>query len=449
MTAAGRAEAEGQPAGPAMLAVGRRFSPALAAYLALSRLAGPLAGRWLVRRAGQGREDPGRFGERLGRPAAARPAGRLVWLHGASAGEAVSLVPLAEELVRQGAVSCLLTAGTVAAARRLDGALPAGCLHQYAPLDTATAVRGFFDHWRPDLAIRAESELWPRTLVETARRGVPMLLVNARVSGRSARRWAWAPGMARALLGLFARIEAQDAESAARLVAMGAEPGRVRAGGSLKAAVAAPACDPAALEAARAAVAGRPVWLAASTHAPEEEVAGEAHRMVARTLPGLLTVIAPRHPERGAAVAAALRGRGLRVARRALGEAPRAETEIWLADTLGEMGLWLRLAPVAFIGGSLAAAGGHTPFEAAALGAAVLHGPRTGNLATDYAALDTAGGARVVADAAGLAGAVAELLGAEAARSAMAGAARAVRRRRALDVVALAAEALTLVETRR
>lgn len=446
MSVAGRAAG---PAGAETPAMARRFSPGLAGYLAFSRLAGPLAGRWLVRRAAQGREDPERLGERLGRPGTARPAGRLIWMHGASAGEAVSLVPLAEELVRQGAVSCLLTAGTVAAARRLDGELPAEGLHQYAPVDTATAVRGFFDHWRPDLAIRAESELWPRTLVETARRGVPMLLVNARVSGRSARRWAWAPGMARALLGLFARIEAQDAESAARIVAMGAEPGRVRAGGSLKAAVAAPACDLAALEAARAAVAGRPVWLAASTHAPEEEVAGEAHRIVARTLPGLLTVIAPRHPERGAAVAAALRGRGLKVARLALGEALRAETEIWLADTLGEMGLWLRLAPVAFIGGSLAAAGGHTPFEAAALGAAVLHGPRTGNLATDYAALDTAGGARVVTNAAELAGAVAELLGSEASRSAMAGAAREVRRRRAPDVVALATEVLALVETRR
>ena len=423
-------------------------SPALALYLGASRLVGLLAHPWLARRAARGREDPARLGERLGRAGRARPEGRLVWLHGASAGEAVSLLPLAAELSGKGGARCLLTAGTVAAARRLAGALPEGCLHQYAPVDTAAAVRAFLDHWRPDAAVWAESELWPRLMVETARRGVPMLLVNARISGLSAARWARVPDMARALVGLFRRIDAQDRESAARFVALGAAPGRVREAGSLKAAAPPPGCDPAELAAARRAVAGRPVWLAASTHAPEEEIAAEAHVMAARALPGLLMVIVPRHPDRGEPIAAELGRRGLRVARRARGEVPGVETDVWLADTLGEMGLWLRLAPVAFIGGSLAPVGGHTPFEAAALGAAILHGPRTESFGPAYDALDAAGGAKGVGDAGELADAVVALLGSEAARRQMAGAAAAARARLAPDVAALAAQVLAMATER-
>ncbi|MFQ5565600.1 MAG: 3-deoxy-D-manno-octulosonic acid transferase, partial [Paracoccaceae bacterium] len=198
-------------------------SPALAAYLAASRLAGP-ATRWLLlRRTAGGREDPGRLGERLGRAGVARPEGRLVWLHGASVGEALSMLPLITELRRQAPeATILVTTGTVTSARRMAEELPEGCIHQFVPVDTALAVRRFLRHWRPDLALWVESEFWPRLMVETARRGTPMMLVNARVSARSARRWAMARRMVAALVRLFRRIVTQDARTVARLVAMGA-----------------------------------------------------------------------------------------------------------------------------------------------------------------------------------------------------------------------------------
>ncbi len=422
-------------------------SPALAVYLAASRLAGPLAHWLLARRMADGREDPLRLGERLGRAGVVRPEGRLIWLHGASVGEALSMLPLIAELRRQAPeATVLVTTGTVTSARRMAELLPEGCIHQFVPVDTHGAVRRFLDHWRPDLAIWVESEFWPGLMVATARRGTPMMLVNARVSARSARRWAMARGMAAALVRLFRRIVTQDAETAARLVAMGADPKRVRKGGNLKALIPAPGCDAAELEALRTTLAGRPVWLAASTHAPEEAAVAEAHRVVARAMPGLLTILAPRHPERGEAIAEALTGQGLTVVRRSQGEVPGPETDLWLADTLGEMGLWLRLAPVAFIGGSIAARGGHNPFEPAALGAAILHGPQTGNFAPAYAALARVGGAQSVADEVEMGVALAALLGSETARRKMTDAAEAALRRLAPKVAALAREALALIE---
>jgi 3-deoxy-D-manno-octulosonic-acid transferase len=425
-------------------------SPALAVYLAASRLAGPLAHWLLARRMAAGREDPLRLGERLGRAGVARPegrsGGRLIWLHGASVGEALSMLPLIAEVRRQAPqMTCLVTTGTVTSARRMAELLPEGCIHQFVPVDTSGAVRRFLDHWRPDLALWIESEFWPGLMVAVARRATPMMLVNARVSARSARRWARVPGMAAVLVRLFRRIVTQDAETVARLVAMGADPGRVREGGNLKALIPVPGCDAGELEALRAALAGRPVWLAASTHAPEEEVVAKAHRVAARSLPGLLTILAPRHAERGGEIAALLAGQGLAVVRRSRGEAPGPETQVWLADTLGEMGLWFRLAPVAFIGGSIVARGGHNPFEPAALGAAILHGPSSGNFAPAYAALAGAGGARSVADGAEMGAAVAALLESAAARRAMTDAARSACKRLAPDVAALAREALGLM----
>jgi len=276
-----------------------------------------------------------------------------------------------------------------------------------------------------------------------------MMLVNARVSARSARRWGWVPGMAAVLVRSFRRIVTQDAETAARLVAMGADPGRVREGGNLKALIPAPSCDAAELEALRERLAGRPVWLAASTHAPEEEAVAEAHRLAAESVPGLLTILAPRHPERGGAISLALTGQGMTVARRSRGEVPGPETQIWLSDTLGEMGLWLRLAPVVFVGGSIAALGGHNPFEPASLGAAILHGPSSGNFAPVYAALSEAGGARGAADGAALGAAVAALLGSAKTRRAMTDAAESVCRELAPNVAELAREALALIEAGR
>jgi 3-deoxy-D-manno-octulosonic-acid transferase len=337
-----------------------------------------------------------------------------------------------------------MTTGTVSSARRMAEALPPGVLHQFAPVDTRSAVRRFLGHWRPDLGIWVESELWPRLVFETARAGVPMALVNARLSAASLRRWQRLPGMARRLMGSFRAILAQDRETVAGLAALGVG---ARFAGNLKALVDAPGCDPDALAGAQAALGGRPAWLAASTHAGEEaQVIRAQAAQAARGGPGApLLILAPRHPERGDEVAALLAGAGLRHVRRSAGGVPGPETEVWLADTLGEMGLWYRLAPVAFVGGSLVPAGGHTPFEPVTLGSAVLHGPEVANFAPAYAALDAGGGALAVGDAAALAEAVARLLAAPAEAAALSERARAIHAGLKPDVAAIAGELLGLM----
>lgn len=396
------------------------MSIALSLYRAVAAIAAPAARMLLRRRLARGKEDPARVAERMGHAGAPRPPGPLVWLHGASVGESLSLLTLIEAL---GAVRpdlrVLMTTGTVTSAQLMAARLPPHAIHQYVPLDVGPAVARFLDHWRPDLAIWAESELWPRLVTDTRARGVPMALVNARMSAGSARNWGrFAPGMARALLGAFDAIGAQDDAIAARLAGLGARPPVVT--GTLKGGVAPPDL-PEARAAMAQACAGRPVWLAASTHEGEEALVAEAHRIAAACIPGLLTLIAPRHPGRGPAIAAAL---GPGVSRRGAGALPGPGDDIHILDTLGEMGAWLRLAPVAFIGGSLVPVGGHNPHEPAALGAAILHGAHTANFAPDFTALDAAGGAlRVGAD---LGDAVARLLVDAPARAAMAAAARAV-----------------------
>lgn len=423
--------------------------PSLALYLLASRLAGGVAPMLLRRRAGRGREDPVRMGERLGRPGVRRPGGRLVWLHGASVGESLSMLPLIAELRRADAdLAVLVTSGTVTSARRMQALLPPDAIHQFVPVDTAGAVRAFLRHWRPDLAIWVESELWPRLMVETAALGTPMMLVNARMSDKAARRWSRLPGMSARLVRLFTSVLTQDEETRRRLLALGAESSRVRVAGNLKVAIPPPAAESGALTAMSAAVAGRPVWLAASTHPPEEDVVAEAHRAAARALPGLLTILAPRHPERAGEVASLLAP--LAVRRRSTEGLPDPETEVFLADTLGEMGLWLRLAPVTFVGGSIAPMGGHNPFEAAALGSAILHGPSTQNFGPGYAALDGRGAARLAPDAASLAQAISALLTEDGApaRSALTAAARTVLHDLTPDVAAIAAQALALMASR-
>ncbi len=419
-------------------------SPALAAYMLASRLADPLALPILRRRMGRGKEDAARLTERLGRAGLPRPAGRLVWLHGASVGEATSALPLIAALRGQVDAAILLTTGTVTSARRMAGALPPGALHQFVPVDTHRAVRRFLDHWRPDLAVWIESELWPRLVLETARRGVPMALVNARLSAVSFRRWRRLPAMARRLLGSFRAILAQDGETVGRLAALGAE---ARFAGNLKALVTVPDCDADDLCAIRGALGRRPVWLAASTHAGEEAGVLAAQAALARDgrLRRPLLILAPRHPERGDEVARLVSGAGLADLRRSAGGLPGGETDVWLADTLGEMGLWYRLAPVSFVGGSLVPAGGHTPFEPVQLGSAVLHGPHVANFAPAYAALDGGGGAVAVEDAATLSAAVARLLADPASAEDLRGRARSVHDGLKPDVAAIAAELAALM----
>jgi 3-deoxy-D-manno-octulosonic-acid transferase len=379
----------------------------LGLYLALSRRAGSVARRLLRRRAAQGKEDPSRLPERMGLAGAPRPEGRLAWFHAASVGEAASLLELLRRVeTGRPDLTCLVTTVTVTSAQLLAARLPARAIHQFAPLDVAPWVERFLDHWRPDLAVWTESELWPAALAATHRRGAPMLLINARISAKSYKRWRWAGGMARALLRRFDRILAQDDLAAEHFARLGAAPGRIEVTGSLKEGAAPLGHDEAERVRVARALAGRPVWLAASTHPGEEEVVLAAHARARRALPMLALILAPRHPVRGDGLAEMLRARGLVVAQRSRGEPVTPDTDVYLADTLGEMGLWYRVAAVSFVGGSLVEVGGHNPFEPALLGSAILHGPHVRNFADGYGRLGAAQAAALVRDESELASAL-------------------------------------------
>ena len=395
-------------------------------YRSLTAAAAPLVVRYLNQRCRRGKEDGARLGERFGVASASRPPAPLVWVHAASVGESSSVLALIERILSdRPAIEILMTTGTVAAARLVQSRLPHRARHQFVPVDVPHAVERFLDHWHPDLAIWVESELWPNLVLATHRRGIPTLLANARLSARSLARWRMLPGLVHPVLRAFALALAQDDVQAERFRQLGARP--VASVGDLKAAAAPLAADPAGLEDLQNQIGARPVWLAASTHQGEEEIAAGAHVRIARdragVSPDLLTIIAPRHPVRGPAIAKMLCARGLRVARRSSGEAIAGDTDIYLADTLGELGLFYRLAGIAFIGGSLARKGGHNPFEAARLDCAVLHGPDMSNCAAMAGELDDAGAALTVSDAASLANAVALLLDDPAERAARAEAA--------------------------
>jgi 3-deoxy-D-manno-octulosonic-acid transferase len=381
--------------------------PAL--YRGLTAAAAPFVVVYLKARRRRGKEDHTRFAERLGVAGRQRPKGPLVWVHAASIGEATSVLALVERMLEERpGLQILLTTGTVAAARLLEPRLPRGARHQFVPADLPGAVTRFLDHWRPDLALWVESELWPNLVLMTRRRNIPMLLLNARLSARSHARWrAWA-GLARPMLASFSLCLAQDNIQGARFRELGAT--RVASVGDLKSAAKTLPADAGALDELRRRVAGRPCWLAASTHPGEDEIAMTVHHRVAGEHPGLLTIIAPRHPVRGDAIAALAESRRLQVARRSQNEAIGDATEIYLADTFGELGLFYSLAGIAFVGGSLVDKGGHNPFEAARLDCAVLLGPHTANCAAMAEALTEIGAAERVADADSLSRAVARLL---------------------------------------
>lgn len=376
-------------------------------YGLASRLLLRPAYRRAARRLGEQGVPAARQRERLGEASAARPEGRLAWFHAASVGESLSVLPLVERLAPQARV--LVTTGTAASAEVMARRLPPGAIHQFAPLDAAGPVGRFLDHWRPGLLAVVESELWPVTLREAAARGVPLALVNARLSERSLRAWGRAPRSARALLGLFSRIVAQTPAMAGALVALGAEPGRVAVGGNMKASAPPPPDDPGERGRIARALGGAPVWAAVSTHPGEEEAVLAAHRLVRDRHPEARLILVPRHPARGDAVAGAVRRAGFGVTRRSAGGLPTEA--VHLADTLGETGLWFRLAPLAFLGGSLVPVGGHNPWEAAQCGAALLIGPLRETVRGDVAELEAAGAALTVADGRALGEAAAALLG--------------------------------------
>ena len=394
-------------------------------YRVAARPLAPLAVVYLKWRRKRGKEDPRRYLERQGVTGTARPQAPLLWIHAASVGEATAMLALIERLLQAGPMlEILVTTGTVTSAHLLESRLPARARHQFVPVDLPGWIARFLDHWRPDMALWVESELWPNLILATHARGIPMALVNARLSASSYARWQKWRGLIRPVLQAFSLCLAQDEEQARRFRQLGAR--EVGVVGDLKAAAAALPVDRRQLDELRRQVNARPLWLAASTHAGEEEVAALAHRRVSASHLGLLTIIVPRHPTRGDAIEAMLAARGLRVARRSRGEAITDGTDVYLADTIGELGLFYSLSGIAFIGGSLVAKGGHNPFEAARLDCAVLYGPDTRNCAGMAAELAAAGAAETVSDADGLARAVSALLGDPHLRSERAAAARRV-----------------------
>ncbi|HYY36934.1 MAG TPA: 3-deoxy-D-manno-octulosonic acid transferase [Xanthobacteraceae bacterium] len=372
----------------------------LHAYRLLTAAATPLAPVLMSHRLKRGKELAARLNERYGESDVARPSGPLVWVHGASVGELVSVIPLIERISEKG-LAVLCTSGTVTSANLAEQRLPKGVIHQFVMLDTPRFVKRFFDHWQPDLALFVESDLWPNLIMTSAERGVPLILINGRVSERSFNRWRRVPATIAALLRRFDLCLAQSTAHAERYRELGAP--RIVTTGNVKLDVPEPPADPGRLAELRAAIGERTVLAGASTHAGEEETLLEAHRRLRRAFPRLLTIIAPRHPERGAAILDIAKAAGLAAALRSRGELPGGDTEVYVADTLGELGLIYRLTPIVFVGGSLASHGGQNPIEPIKLGAAILHGPNVWNFAEVYAALDTARGAEQVSDVEGLA----------------------------------------------
>jgi 3-deoxy-D-manno-octulosonic-acid transferase len=372
----------------------------LSAYRIITAAGAALAPRLLAGRLARGKENPDRLAERHGEPGVPRPPGPLAWVHGASVGEFIAVLPLVERICASG-LTVLMTTGTVTSAELAVRRLPAGALHQFIPLDVPSFILRFLDHWRPGLALFVESDLWPNIIMSASARKIPMVLANGRMSARSYDRWRRFPRTIEALLRRFDLCLTRSPEDAERFGALGAP--RVCITGNLKFDVPALPVDAGKLAALTGAIQGRKVVVAASTHPGEENVVADAHRRLRATHPGLLTIIAPRHPQRGPDVADIAAAAHLRPALRSRGALPAGDTDVYVCDTLGELGLIYEIAPIVFMGGSLVRHGGQNPIEAIKFGSAILHGPHVSNFADTYEELGRDGGAMRVNDAGELA----------------------------------------------
>lgn len=372
-----------------------RTTFALRGYRFAMRALTPLAPRLMARRLKRSKEHPERNTERYGHAGVARPPGQLVWIHGASVGEVLAASALIERL-RDLGFAVLLTSGTVTSAEVAARRFGNDVIHQFMPYDFPRFAERFLDTWKPSLALFVESDIWPNMIMAASRRRIPMIIVNGRLSQRSYERWRHARSSIAALLGRFDLCLAQTQADADRFNELGAP--RVVLSGNLKLDVPAPPVDQAKLDRFTALTRGRPMFAAASTHPGEEDILIEMHRGLRQRVFGLMTVIVPRHPQRGEAIARAAAAAGLRVAVRSHEQTPSSQIDVYVADTIGELGLFYRAVPIVFMGGSLVAHGGQNPIEAIKLGAAVLHGPHVFNFAEIYEALDQAGGTRRVLD---------------------------------------------------
>jgi 3-deoxy-D-manno-octulosonic-acid transferase len=397
----------------------------LPVYRGLAYAAAPILRRFLERRKRRGKEDPNRIEERFGNPSKKRPAGSVIWFHAASVGEAISILSLINRLDHDYPThSILVTTGTVTSATIMAERLPQSVIHQFIPVDQPMWIQRFLDHWNPDIALWVESEFWPNLLTAIHQRGIPLILINARVSPDSFRGWQRMPRTIARLLGCFSLCLAQSVEDAEKLTELSAK--NVHTPGNLKFAAEPLPVDDKALSALWNDISTRPVWIAASTHAGEEEAVANAHRAIAKNQPDILTIIIPRHPARSTEIAREILGMGHSVSLRSKGEPVTSETAIYIADTVGELGLFYRLAPIAFIGGTLVPHGGQNMLEAAKLECAIIHGPSTTNFTAVTSEISAAGGSTIIQNTTELADAVSSLHSDEARRTGQIAAALAV-----------------------
>lgn len=361
------------------------------AYRLATTILSPVVPALLRRRRRRGKEDLDRVSERLGLSSVERPDGRLIWIHGASNGECLSALPLIETFVAK-KLKVLMTSGTVTSAELMRSRLPSGAVHQFVPIDSPSATSQFLKHWRPDVGLFVDSDLWPNLILGAKAAGTSLALVNARMSQRSFESWSWARKTVGALLAAFDICLAQDEEIAIRFKELGARD--VRVVGSLKEDAPPLPFDPAELASLKSAIGGRPILLAAQTHPGEDETILPAHDVLRNSFPNLLTIIVPRHPSRGPEIVELCATR--RSSLRSKNEAITRDTTVYIADTMGELGLFYRLASFAFVGGTLVPRGGHNPLEPARLHCGVLAGPHTFNSSSAYrAVLDAQGVGRV------------------------------------------------------
>lgn len=376
---------------------------ALSTYRWAGAIIFPVVGAYVAFRASKGKEERGRQGERYGVASVARPSGPLVWVHAASVGETSAVTPLVEAIVEMG-IHVVLTTGTVTSAKMVQDRLGDRVIHQYVPLDLKPAVDRFLTHWQPDLAVICESEIWPMTILELGTRRVPQVLVNGRLSDRSFAAWNKRASIAEALFENLAHVVAQSDIDGERFRTLGARP--VTVSGNLKVDTAVPPVDNSQLLALQKMIGPRKTWAAISTHQGEEEIVAQVHQMLKARHRDLLTILVPRHPDRAAEVAALIETMGMKVALRSRNDPIDADTDIFIGDTIGDMGLYLRMAEIAFVGRSLTAQGGQNPLEPAMLKSAILSGRNVQNFRDSYQRLIKNGAAKLVRDKDMLAGAV-------------------------------------------
>jgi 3-deoxy-D-manno-octulosonic-acid transferase len=380
----------------------------LSLYRCIDVIGAPLISYYLARRKARGKEDLKRFPERFGHAAIHRPDGPLIWFHAASIGESLTLLPLIQRLkIDYSSMNFLLTTGTVSSATLMAERLPEGVIHQYIPIDRMVCVQRFLRHWKPDLVLWSESDFWPNFITGTARFNIPIILINGRISPKSFSRWQRFPGLISKILKCFTLCLGQTKADTARLKQLGAP--MTGCIGNLKFAVEPLPVEKNDLTTLAKNIDTRPTWFSASTHPGEEIILWKVHQRVQAEHPNLLTIIAPRHPMRGDQIASHLRKLGACTAQRSKFEPIKEDTNIYLADTMGEMGLFFRLCKLVFMGKSFVKKGGQNPLEAAKLNCTILHGPHMWNFQEIKEQLFERDGAIEVADEAALADALSDL----------------------------------------